>query len=177
MKPTYEMQWNLNIQQKLGSDWLVQVGYLGTRSIHIWRDYDINPSVYIAGSTASANDRRLLFLQNQTAGQYYGAIYSGDDGGHGQYDALLFSLQYGFAKYFQATANYTWLHCINDADFQGEVNGTAREDPYSLSYERRNCNFDVTSLFNLSGVVSSPNLSPGIARMLVRNWQLSSIIT
>jgi hypothetical protein len=45
------------------------------------------------------------------------------------------------------------------------------------SLERGNCNFDVTSLFNLSGVVSSPNLGPGIARMLVRNWQLSSIIT
>lgn len=177
MKPTYEMQWNFSIQQKVGPDWLAQVAYLGTRSIHVWSDDDIDPSVYIPGSKAPANDRRVLYLQNQAVGRYYGAIYSGNDGGHGQYDALLFSLQHGFAKYFQATANYTWSHCISDADLQGEVNGTAREDPYSISFERGNCNFDVTTLLNLSGVVSSPNLGHGSARVLVSNWQLSPIIT
>ena len=177
MKPTYEMQWNVNIQQKLASDWMAQVGYLGTRSIHIWSQYDINPSVYIAGSSLPANSRRLLYLQNKAVGQYYGAIYSGDPSGHGQYDALLASLQHGFAKHFQLTANYTWSHCISNADLNSELNGTARENPYSLSFERGNCSIDVTSVFNLSGVASIPDLHGGFAQMLLRNWQLSPIFT
>jgi len=177
MKPTYEMQWNLNIQQKLAQDWLAQVGYLGTRSVHVWSAYDINPSVYIQGSTASANKRRLLYLQNPAAGQYYGGIYSGDPGGHGQYDALLLTLKHGFAKHFQMTSNYTWSRCISDADLTGEVAGTSRENPYSLSFERGNCYFDVTNSFNLSGVATVPNLGGGITRMLVRNWQFSPIVT
>jgi len=68
MKPTYEMQWNVNIQQKLGPDWLAQIGYLGTRSVHIWSAYDIDPSVYIQGSTAPANKRRLLYCKIQPWG-------------------------------------------------------------------------------------------------------------
>jgi hypothetical protein len=177
MKPIYEMQWNLNIQRQLGRDWLAQVGYLGTRSVHIWSAYDINPSVYIQGSTAPANKRRLLYLQNPAAGQYYGGIYSGDPGGHGKYDALLLTLQHGFAKHFQMTSNYTWSHCISDADLTGEVAGTFRENPYSLSFERGNCYFDITSLFNLSGVATVPDLGAGITQMLVRNWQVSPIVT
>jgi len=31
---------------------VAQMGYLGTRSVHVWSQYDINPSVYIQGSTA-----------------------------------------------------------------------------------------------------------------------------
>jgi len=177
MKPTYEMQWNVNIQQKLGSDWLAQIGYLGTRTIHVWTNYDINPSVYIPGSSAATNQRRRLYLQNPTVGQYYAAIYSGDPGGHGQYDGLLLSLQHGFSKHFQVTSNYTWSHCISNADLTAEAAGTARENPDSLSFERGNCNFDVTSLFNLSGVATVPHLGTGITPKIVSNWQLSPIIT
>jgi len=177
MKPTYEIQWNVNVQQKIGADWLAQIGYLGTRTIHVWTEYDINPSVYIAGSSAATNNRRLLYLQNPAVGQYYGAIYSGDPGGHGQYDGLLVSLQHGFSKHFQVTSNYTWSHCISDADLTTEVVGTIRENPYSLSFERGNCDFDVTSLWNLSGVATVPNLGSGIAKSIFRNWQFSPLFT
>jgi hypothetical protein len=177
MKPMYEMQWNVNVQRKLGTDWLAQVGYLGTRSIHVWSEYDINPSVYVPGSTASANQRRLLYRKNPAVGQYFGAIFSGDPGGHGQYDGLLLSLQHGFSSHFQVTANYTWSHCISDADQTGEVAGTNRQDPNSLSFERGNCYFDVTNSFNLSGVLTSPDIGTGITHALTRNWQISPIIT
>ncbi len=177
MKPTYEMQWNVNIQQKLWPDWLAQIGYLGTRSVHIWSAYDINPSVYIKGGIAPANKRRLLYLQNPAVGQYYAGIYSGDSGGSGKYDALLVSLKHGFAKHFQMTSNYTWSHCIGDAELTGEVAGSFRSNPYSLSFERGNCYFDITNSFNLSGVATVPNLGAGITQMLVRNWQFSSIVT
>src|SRR5258708_23711254 len=89
MKPTYEMQWNVNIQQKLWPDWLAQIGYLGTRAVHIWSAYDINPSASIKGSTAPANKRRLLYLQKPPVGPYYAGTYSADSRRTVTYDQLL----------------------------------------------------------------------------------------
>ena len=55
VKPTYMMQWNLSYQRQVAKDWLVTVNYLGNRSNHILAGRDINPSIYIPGSTASAS--------------------------------------------------------------------------------------------------------------------------
>ena len=177
MKPFYEMQWNLNMQRKIGRDWLLQATYLGTKSVHLPTSYDINPSVYIAGSTAPTNQRRLLYLQNPAVGKYYGGIYSGDPGGNSKYNALLLSVQHGFARHFQVTGNYTWSHCISDAEVLAEVAKTYRENPYSRSFDRGNCNANVARLFNLSGVAQSPGIGSGFVNMLARNWQFSPIIT
>jgi hypothetical protein len=176
-KPMYELQWNLNVQRKVGPNWLLQASYLGTKTVHIPTSYDINPSVYIAGSSAPTNQRRLLYLQNPSIGQYYSAIYSGDDGGNSKYNAMLLSAQHGFAKNFNVTANYTWSHCTSDADVQGEVAGTYRENPYNRSFDRGNCAQNVASLFNISGVAQSPGVGSDVARALTRNWQLSGLVT
>jgi Carboxypeptidase regulatory-like domain len=174
--PTYMMQWNLTVQQQVAPDWMFQVGYLGTKSVHVWGQYDINPSVYIPGSTAAANQRRLLYLQNKDEGQYYGAIYSGDPGGNSKYNAMLATLQHRFADHFQMASNYTMSHCISDTDLSGEVAGTYRENPYSRSMERGNCMFNHFSIFNISGVVTSPTLGTGVIDSLIRDWQVSPLI-
>jgi hypothetical protein len=176
MPPTYTMQWNLNVQDQVAPDWMFQIGYLGTKSVHVWGQYDINPSVYIPGSTAAANNRRLLYLQNKSVGQYYGAIYSGDPGGNSKYNALLATLQHRFADHFQVTTNYTMSHCISDTDLSGEIAGTYRENPYSRSMERGNCMFNHFSIFNLSGVVTSFAHGSGITQQIVRDWQVSPLV-
>src|ERR1041385_106904 len=39
-------QWNFNVQQQVGRDWVVSAGYLGTHSIHMWSTQQYNPAVY-----------------------------------------------------------------------------------------------------------------------------------
>jgi hypothetical protein len=51
----------------------------------------------------------------------------------------------------QAQVSYTSSHCIGDAELTGEVAGSFRSNPYSLSFERGNCYFDITNSFNPSG--------------------------
>ncbi len=38
----YSQQWNLNIQQSLGGDWMLEVGYFASKSTHAIRKYDMN---------------------------------------------------------------------------------------------------------------------------------------
>jgi hypothetical protein len=175
--PTYMMQWNLSLQKQLSSDWMFQLSYLGTKTVHVWGEYDINPSVYIPGSTAGTDQRRLLYLQNPSVGQFYSGIYRSDPGGNANYHALLATLQHRFAKHFQITSNYTFSHCISDTDTLNEISGTYRENPYSRSMERGNCVFNHSSLFNFSAVATSPGLGSGVLARLTRDWQLSSLAT
>jgi len=176
MQPTYMMQWNLAFQRQLTPDWMFQLSYLGTKTVHVWGQYDINPSVYIPGNTDGTDQRRLLYLQNPSIGQFYSAIISGDPGGNSNYNALLATLQHRFANHFQITGNYTFSHCISDTDFSNEVAFSYRENPYSRSMERGNCMFNHSSLFNFSAVATSPALGPGFVPRLTRNWQLSSLV-
>jgi Carboxypeptidase regulatory-like domain len=175
--PTYMMQWNMTFQTMLGKSWIFQEGYLGTKSVHVWGEYDINPSVYIPGSTASTNQRRLLYLQNPTIGQYYGGIYSGDPGGNAKYNGMLISLRHPFENHFTLLSNYTFSQCISDTDLGDAISGTDRSNPYDRSADRGNCIADRRQIFNLSLVAASPVFGSGFMKTAVSNWQVSPIFT
>src|SRR5262249_22523130 len=96
-KPTAVQQWNLSVQTQLGSNWLAQASYVGTSVSHLETGTDANPVQFlglgpctIAGinystcsTTANINQRRLLYLQNPSQGQYYAQLAQMDDGGTG----------------------------------------------------------------------------------------------
>ena len=107
----YVNQWNLSIQRQVGKDWLVSVNYLGTSTIHLPSGESVDPAIFLGlgactlqtptgpvnystcSTTSNQNQRRLLYLQNPTLGQYFGGIGQLDDGGTGSYEGLNFSAQ------------------------------------------------------------------------------------
>ena len=177
MKPTYMMQWNLSYQRQLAKDWLLSLNYIGNQTRHIWGARDINPAVYIPGSKASTNQRRLLYLENPAIGQYYSSIVQADDGGNSSYNGLLTSAEHRFAKNFTLLANYTWSHCISTVDFQGELAGTLYQNPNNRDAERASCIYDHRQIMNASLVVQSPTVGNGFVKRLTGGWQLSPIFT
>ena len=42
----YVQNWNLTVERKLGADWLLRVGYVGTKATHLMADYDQNAPIY-----------------------------------------------------------------------------------------------------------------------------------
>src|SRR6202050_704926 len=51
----YAQDWNLNLQQSFGADWLFQIGYVGTTGVRLPRFIEGNPPVFIPGvDTTSA---------------------------------------------------------------------------------------------------------------------------
>ncbi len=177
VRPTYTMQYNVSFQRQLGKDWLATVNYIGNQSRHILGSYDINPSVYIPGSTASTNNRRILYLQNPTLGQYYSSIEVADDGGVANYNGLLTSIQHRFADHYTLLSNLTWSHCISDVDFTGELAGAIYQNPNSRTAEKGNCGFDRRLNFNTSIVLLSSGIGNSFTRQVTGGWQLSPIFT
>jgi Carboxypeptidase regulatory-like domain/TonB dependent receptor len=177
VRPTYMMQWNLSYQRQFAKDWLATLNYVGNKTTHILGSYDINPAVYIAGSKASTNNRRVLYLQNPALGKYYSDIQVADDGGNSTYNGLLASVQHRFARNFTLLSNFTWSHCISDVDFTGELAGTIYQNPNDRAAERSSCGFDRRLNFNTSMVIATPAVGNNLVKHVTGGWQLSPIFT
>jgi hypothetical protein len=171
------MQWNVSYQRQLGREWLATANYLGNKTTHIWGSYDLNPSLYIPGSSAATNNRRIYYLENPAQGQYYSSIQQTDDGGNAEYNALLLSIQHRFSNHYLFVTNYTFSHCISEVDFLGELGNEIYQNPNNRNAERSSCGFDHRQNFNTSLVVTSPAVGNAFVKRLTGNWQISPLIT
>ncbi|MBW8869853.1 MAG: TonB-dependent receptor, partial [Acidobacteriales bacterium] len=45
----YSQDWDLNLQRSFGSDWLFEIGYVGTKGTHLPRFIEANPAVFVPG--------------------------------------------------------------------------------------------------------------------------------
>ena len=50
LTPMQVTQWNLSYQRQFLGNMMVDVTYMGNRSIHIWSGYEENPVIYIPGN-------------------------------------------------------------------------------------------------------------------------------
>lgn len=169
MPLTNIQEWNLSFQRQVARNWFFSATYMGNKSTHVWVDGELNPGVYIPGmcgttpcsTIGNVNQRRVLYLENPTEGEYYTTITQTDTGANAEYNALLLSTEHRFSHGFTVLSNYTYSHCISEGDFQGEEISIVYQDPYNRNADRGNCLFDHRGIFNTSFVVESPNTSQG----------------
>jgi len=174
-KTEYMVQWNLTYQRQLSGDWLATVSYIGNKTIHAWLALDLNYAVYIPGASSTANtaQRRVLSLLNPTQGQYYNTLITTDDGATTNYNGLLLSVQHRFSNHFTMLTNYTWSHCLNEGDFNGDIAGSYYQNPTDRNADRGNCNYDFRQIFNTSIVAESPFTGKSVTARVFGKWQVS----
>ena len=193
LKPTTVNQWNLSVQRQVGSDWLFTANYLGSSTFHLQSGTELNPAVFLGlgpctingvnyttcSTTANTNQRRMLYLQNPSQGQYYGNVSLLDDGGTGTYNGLFLSAQKRLSHGTTVLTNYTWSHCISDFwnAFVGGSGASNGYNPAGRRAERSNCvNTDVRQTLNMSVVAQTPKFANKTVGMIAGNWQLSPIL-
>jgi hypothetical protein len=96
---------------------------------------------------------------------------------------MQFNLRRSFRNGFLLSANYMWSHSINDGSIGGGDSDTP-QNSFCRSCDKASSDFDVRQLFNFSTVYALPLgagkhylSSPGVARMLFGNWEISAIGT
>src|SRR6266478_1438883 len=187
LKSTYEEHWNATFQKQLGRDFMVSASYLGNRALHLWAAVNANPAVYIPGVCASGpcstiantNQRRYLNLLDPVNGANYGPIYQTNDGANSWYNAMLLAIQHRFSQHYSFMANYTWSHCISEADAGGDLGQASAMvmNPYSLRQDLGNCASDRRQIFNSSVIAQTPQFASTLLRRVASGWQVSGIIT
>lgn len=176
LKPTYITNWNASYQHQFSNSWLATLSYMGNKTTHIWVGQETNPAVYIPGSSASTQNRRVLTLLNPTQGLPIGSHPIADDGANANYQGMIASLQHRFSHNYTVLTNYTWSHCTSEAEFTGEIAGPVFEDPYNLGLDRGPCDMDVRQIFNASFVATSPHMGGAFWGKILGNWQLAPIV-
>lgn len=108
----YTQSWNFTVERRLPSDIITSVAYVGTQSVHLLADLNIN-----AGSPGVTNsrDRQPYYAKfgRTTATNMWDGYLSGN------YHSLQTSLRKQFSKGLMIQAAYTWSKAINMTDEDG----------------------------------------------------------
>jgi hypothetical protein len=179
--PPYVIQWTVSVQRELGHAWMAQLDYMGNETAHQTWGFPLNPAVYTGGSpTANYSSRFRLYLENPAAGAAFtgggGGTVLVNDSATSSYNGMVATIQHR-ASDFTFLANYTWSHCLDVEDAQGDFAGTTVENPYNPRMDRANCGFDYRGMFNANGVATSNFKSlHGVTGAIVNNWELGPLL-
>ena len=167
-KDDYVAAWTLSVQQVLPLKVTATVSYLGNKAT------DVLTTTYVNLAQPPSN------IVPYPA---FGVVSWRGDVGNSTFEALQVNARRAFQNGFLLSSNYMWSHSINDGSIGGGDSDTP-QNSFCRSCDKASSDFDVRSLFNLSTVYALPFgvgkkylSSPGIARALLANWELSAIGT
>jgi len=188
----YAQDWNLNVQQSFGNDWLLQVGYVGTNGVHLPRLIEGNPTIYYPGQSTEDNVNQRRLYSGCTLAQPDNCNYAsvGEIAGiaNSNYNALEASLRKRFGHGISFLASYTFSKSIDDVS-SFNITGSASQqtagendlaqNPFDLAAERGRSMFDSRHRLVLSYQWSVPFWRQAHTwyQHVLGNWQFNGIVT
>jgi hypothetical protein len=183
----YMENYNLNLQQQIGSKMVLQVGYVGSQGHRLWRFRDLNqPSAAAINSAdlALAAAGQPITDFSSTARPFrnnpYGAFYmlNQESTGKSNYNALQTSLRMNQWHGVTSIVNYAWSHSLDNSsdgeDF--EPNAAQPNDSTQPQLEYGNSNFDLRQRFTWIFGYQLPKMG-GKWSKLKNGWGLDSTVT
>ncbi len=169
--------WNLAIERQVASDIVARVAYVGSHTSHLMIPLELNPAVYMPGSTLGTDARRIF--------KNYQYITEADQSGNSSYNSLQLSMEKRFSRNLSFSMNYTWAKSLDNVAQNYNATGPADGGSYTLPWyfdqsnmlDRGPSDFDHTHRFVASWVWQSPamtHLNPAL-RAVAGSWQLSGV--
>jgi carboxypeptidase family protein len=202
-KLPYSINYNLSVEHVFAKDYTLDVGYIGTKGVHLITQEQINrqspvtatQSIPTYFSTPSAGTLAALPL---TLGQlsaigdqvpayaaagFTAPLTSFTPQGYSDYNGLTVNLKKRLAKGLQYQAAYTWSHLIDNST--AEVASTfltprRSEDFFNLGTEKASSALDRRQRFTLSLLYDTPwfnRSSNWLLKNVAGNWELAPIYT
>ncbi len=170
------MKWNLDIEREIAPDTTLEIGYSGTRGVHLPRG---NVLLNTKPAVDTDDGRRLILINEPLPNPNFNRMRSPITDGTSDYHAWRLSVNKRFSNNFLFQSSYTVSKSIDDSstwtgssDFrESDRNGYRREKDHGLS------GFDVRQSWTTSAIVDLPgsNLTGG-AGALLGGWSTSSIM-
>jgi hypothetical protein len=188
----YAQDWNLTVERSFGQNWLMNVGYVGTKGTHLPRFVEDNPASYVPGESTEDNVNQRRPYSGCTLAQPNDCIF-GSIGliagiANSDYNALQASLQRRFAHGLEFLASYTYSKTLDDASSLNITGSSPQsvagendlaQDPFDLEAEYGRSLFDARHRVVLSYIWAVPygrQSSRWIDRVLA-GWQVNGIFT
>jgi hypothetical protein len=186
--PSNAQDWDLGIQQELGSAFVLEARYVGTKGTHLPRNIEANPAVYGPGATASNADRRREYANCQPNNGPCDFATVGDltYGQNSTYHAAQVSISRNFQHGFGMNVSYWWsktLDYLSSMNLQGASakplsgENDLAQNPFNLKAEHGPSLFDARNRFVASAIWQIPFASHmhGFAKVALDGWQLNTI--
>jgi Carboxypeptidase regulatory-like domain len=178
-------QWNLSVQRALGKQWVLEVAYVGTHSVHLretrdaLQSQDATPTnpVVVGGESITTNtfDNAIARSRAQGINGYSGfQLFANDAYSH--YNSLQTTLSRRWnAGYFQAA--YTFARSTDATSTGNTAFNTAFNDESTLNDSRGLSDFDRTNRLAVSYRYDLPFFSSaeGLKHKLLGGWAISGI--
>ena len=173
LKTGYTQNYNLTVEQELGANFALEVGYVGSVSHDLsYQVGDVNRTNYVTGQP---------FLTPNL-----GQIIEINDLGVGNYNSLQVKLTKRVSHNLNFQGSYTYGHSIDNgpAPFNlGKINNDNPQDPRNLRAEIASSDDDIRHNFTFSGLYRLP-IGRGqaffgnwgrVEELLLGGWQLNSV--
>jgi len=171
--PRYR-NFNLAVEQRLGSQQLLRIAYYGTRGEYLPVVMDVNQPLPGQADPASEQARRPF----AAAFPKFRVINTLAAAAHSNYNSLQVSAQRSAAN-VTFRASYTFSKSLDEASGAGGFRGGPPEDSRNLRRDYGRSDFDARHRFTVSYAwrVPAPAVPRGWLRALLANWQLNGITT
>jgi hypothetical protein len=166
LRTAYMQQWSLNLQRELWRNFGLEVGYIGSHTLKLDRNYFKNNPPPGSGN-----------IQLRRPNQTWGTIRQVTNDSAANYNGLQIAGRQRFAQGMSYLISYTWAKAI---DMCADVNTTTtgNMDPRNLWRERGYANWDMRHRFIASYVIELPFFKKSgnpVARQVLGGWQVSGI--
>jgi hypothetical protein len=169
----YEQSWNLTVERKLPEDMVMSVGYVGSHSVHLLADYDINAGY--PGSTTANLPYNLKFGRSVATQMWDGFLSS-------NYHSLQVAVTRSFSKGLMVRGVYTYSHAIDYTDDDGWASVGWNWAPM-FQRNRATAGFDRTHILNIGWLYELPIgkgkmvANHGAAAAILGGWQVNGIMS
>lgn len=166
---SYNQAWMTNVQQVFWKDWVADVGYTGSRAVHLDQSFSTNlPPAPGPGA-----------LQQRRPVPSVGDVRRISTDGFSTYHALLTRLEKRFNGRYSLLSSYTLSKTLG-ISYAANIGGITPQNPYDRAAEKgplphhRKHNLVVSGIFMVPGFAAG---KPSLVRHLLNGWQLNSILT
>jgi outer membrane receptor protein involved in Fe transport len=166
--PTYE-EWNLQVQHELGKGNAFEVSYVGNRGYHepvengLVNAYDPSATSVLPAASPVNSFGTVTEVRSNAISNYQGFIAS--------------FLHKG--KSLNLQFNYTYSHALDEISNGGILpfdgsSITSQVNPYSISYQYGNADYDIRHYFNGNYLYDLPYF--GGPKAITGGWELSGVV-
>jgi hypothetical protein len=179
LRPTYIMQYNLNVQRQVAQGMVLALTYVGSRGVNLFGVGDVNTAV----PQILPDGREFFPAGSKRRNPNFSEIRRVFQGFNSYYHALNAGLIKRFGRRLQFQTSYTFGKSIDDVPGFGSLTWSNGQgftlDPYDKRLDRARSNFDIRHTFVANASYELPfgsNLR-GWAGQLVAGWQIHTVIS
>jgi len=170
--------WNVNMQQALGSSWLVTIGYAGARGKHLWRNSDLNVPTPTTLPDGTPFYPAGLLRPNRN----FSAIEVKSSDGESWYRAFIGEVRRRWSRGLQLQSSYTWSRAEdttqNATFFSDSTTATTSAMPEFIpGYNKGLSDFHAEHNWVTNFIWQLPRASvfTGAWDVLLNGWQIAGI--